>query len=105
MEKVITIEDVTYTMRTRTAGEGKILRNKLDVDGFKKGGAVPLGDFEIATIWPSLKTWSREEPLTQPTFEKLTPDTHVEILFDVAKEINTFTTAEKKTLNEQFVSS
>lgn len=88
MERIIEIEGIKYTMRTRTVREGKELRNRLEVDGFKKGGGVPMGDFEVLTVMASLKEWSRSEALTREAFENLTPDTHLEQLFVAAQEVN-----------------
>lgn len=89
MEKIVTIEEISYTMRTRTVGEGKALRNRLKVHGFKDGNEAALGDFEVLTVMSSLKAWSRPEQLTRENFENLTPDTHLGKLFEVAKEVNT----------------
>lgn len=89
MEKVIEVEGISYTLRTRTVREGKELRNRLKVDGFKSGNEAALGDFEVLTVLASLKAWSRTEPLTPDTFERLTPDTHLGRLFEAAQEVNT----------------
>ena len=89
MEKVIEVEGISYTLRTRTVREGKELRNRLKVDGFKSGNEAALGDFEVFTVMASLKAWSRPEPLTLENFEKLTPDTHLGRLFEAAQEVNT----------------
>ena len=95
MEKVIEIGGISYTLKTRSVREGKELRNRLKVDGFKSGNEAALGDFEVLTVMSSLKAWSRPEPLTRDTFEALTPDPHLEKLFAAAMEVNTLSESEK----------
>jgi len=96
MEKTITIEGISYTFRTRTVKEGKELRNKFKVGISNPGNEIPMGDLQILTILSSLREWSRPEPLTRENFENLTPDTHLDKLFEVAQEVNTLTDEEKK---------
>jgi len=95
MERKITLEGIEYTLRTRTVGEGKILRNRLAIDGYKTQEGVGLGEFQVLSVFTALKSWSRSEPLTQENFENLTPEPHIDRLFEIAQDVNTLPLSEK----------
>ena len=95
MEKTVKIESIEYVLQTRKVKQSKELRNKLDVAGYKAKETVALGDFQVLSVFTSLKSWSRKEPLTIVNFENLTDETHLDKLFDISQEVNTLKESEK----------
>lgn len=95
MEKIIKIEEIDYTFRTRTVKEGKALRNAA------KDSEDKIGDLQVQAIMSSLKVWSRPEVLNQDNFENLTPDSHLGKLFEAVIEVNTLPEPEKNASSGQ----